>query len=89
MSRQRPLPLLPPLLLLAALTACGEDEPADRGQQRVGEPCATSDDCQAGLLCLATERRCVVLCDQGSDDCGEGIDCQPAGELGFCPLPPP
>ncbi|MEO1267302.1 MAG: hypothetical protein AAFX99_04325 [Myxococcota bacterium] len=84
--------LLIPLLVLG-LMACGdEDEDSTTldstgGSARVGEPCEQTSDCKDDLACLADEQRCVVLCDPGSDQCGEGIACMTAGSVGFCPPP--
>lgn len=73
--------------LALALLGCGDDPPQEP-LRRVGEPCQRQDQCEEGLACLAGTLRCVVLCQVGSDDCGEGIACEPAGAVGFCPLPP-
>jgi hypothetical protein len=71
---------------------CGdtEEEEPVRGDARVGDSCARNTDCQDGLLCKGGDLRCVRLCEIGSEECGEGIVCEPAndGEVGFCPLPP-
>lgn len=84
-------------LLLALTASCGDDDastPSDTNAAttstgaRVGEPCASNDDCKDDLACLAGELRCVVLCTPNSDDCGPGIACQTAGDTGFCPLTP-
>ena len=56
-------------------------------EARVGEPCEVTSDCKEGLACLGQEQLCVVLCDVGTEQCGEGISCQPAGDVGFCPPP--
>jgi len=76
------------LLALMLITACGEDAAPPQNLSRVGESCQSNDECRSGLACLQTELRCVILCTPDSRDCGEGIDCLPAGGLGFCPLPP-
>lgn len=83
-------------LALVLLASCGDDasSPTDTAPAetstgaRVGEPCASNDDCKADLACLSGALRCVVLCAPGSDDCGPGIACQTAGDTGFCPLAP-
>ena len=54
---------------------------------RVGEPCQITSDCKEGLACLGGQQICVVLCEVGSEQCGEGIACQAAGSVGFCPPP--
>lgn len=79
------------LLLLSMMmlsVACGDEVPEEAQRKRVGEACANNDECEAGLACLQTELRCVILCTPGSDECGSGIDCLLAGDQGFCPLPP-
>lgn len=75
-------------LALMLASGCGDEEPDERAPSRVGESCSADQPCDAGLACLQTELRCAVICAIGSDDCGQGIACQPAGEQGFCPLPP-
>ena len=70
-------------VLLACLLfgACGdEDDTTDTSgdttqSARVGEACVETSDCKEGLACLSGEQRCVVLCEPGSDACGEGIAC--------------
>lgn len=71
-----------------SLASCGEEDEPDAPRQRIGEACARSDECEEGLLCLAGELRCVRVCALGSEECGLGIACQPAGDQGYCPLPP-
>ena len=83
-------PITLPLILMMALIlcGCGEEVPETEGTRRVGEACANNKECEAGLACLQTELRCVILCTPDSDECGAGIECRLAGDQGFCPLPP-
>ena len=80
--------------LLVAVTlgvfGCGDDPVAQPELARLGEPCAGNLDCEPALRCNGIELRCVKLCTLDSDECGEGISCEPAddGSVGFCPLPP-
>ncbi len=80
------------LVVTLAPLGCGDDASDDTtvGTARVGDPCARNADCTEGLLCKGGDLRCVRLCTLGTDECGEGIVCEPANdaEVGFCPLPP-
>ncbi|MBH24875.1 MAG: hypothetical protein CMH57_10555 [Myxococcales bacterium] len=90
-------PVVRLLLLVASLVTClacadsedgaGDTSATSSGEARVGESCEETADCKEGLACLAGEQRCVLLCEPGSDQCGEGIACMTAGEVGFCPPP--
>lgn len=75
-------------MALLACIGCGDDAPEATPLARVGEPCMNNKACEVGLACLQTELRCVILCTPQSDECGSGIECQLAGDQGFCPLPP-
>ncbi len=69
--------------------SCADDGGNGAPPSRIGEACSATQPCQADLACLETQLRCVILCEPGSEDCGVGIECQSAGNVGFCPLPPP
>mgnify|MGYP001108065756 CR=1 FL=1 len=94
--RTERLSLLSRLVVVAFIvaTGCGEDEQTQErdavdmmSTSRVGELCQITSDCKDGLACLGDQQICVVLCEVGSEQCGEGIACQPAGMVGFCPPP--
>ncbi|MBT3221451.1 MAG: hypothetical protein HN348_20400 [Proteobacteria bacterium] len=70
-----------PLVLLLVIMACQTENPADSDAD--GGACATLDDCDADLVCLAGVGTgvCVPVCSAQANECSGSAQCAGVGSL--------
>ncbi len=62
-----------------SLTTAGAGLCVERGGGLLGDACAFSADCGAGLACDLSVGACALICDPNGSDCPSGSSCTPTG----------